>query len=519
MAKYKFLRIANLKIYDALFVLRYNILFKDEKIEEAVLVSIDDESMKILDIRWPWPRGYMAGIIKKISEYSPACICVDLAFIGKSTDESSDLILAKSISDAGNVFLASYFGSDGRYVIPESIIAKNAKSIGFINKPRDMDNVARRARPFALSENAEIIDYSLAVKTAAHFLKKSPQEIVDGIPLLNDDSFYLPFIGKKHQYNVIPVWKVIKDEHDLSQIKNRIVFLGVTSEIFHDTYETPQGIIPGVVLNIAESISYIKRDFIRYSGGLLNFILLFIFVFITTIGGFRLSITKGIFLGITENIIFFILSLILLSNNILIDYIGVFSLVLFASLFLYGTKFAALTIENIILKQEAITDGLTKLYDYKYFSLKLKSEVRDAIQKKRNIVLALYDVDYFKNVNDTYGHEFGNKVLREIAKIMKENSRRFDTIARYGGEEFAILMPNIEINDAVKQIERIREKINKMRFAESGDKLQVTISAGIAPLSNCRLENYEDIIKAADIALYKSKVLGRDKTTIYDEHM
>jgi diguanylate cyclase (GGDEF)-like protein len=511
-------KIANLKLYDIFFAIRADILHSLSSTEDIVLVSIDDESMREMGIRWPWPRGVVAGLIKKISGHKPAVIGVDLVFVGEGAEgeKEHDLILAKAIKDAGNVFIASYFGIDGKYVIPEEVIAASAKNFGFINKPRDVDKIVRRAKPFMLSEEDKIIDYSLSLKIASSYINKTPEEIVSEVPLYDQNSFHISYFGRKNKYKIIPAWKILKDDTFTGvSIRGKIVFIGVTSEIFHDMYYVPTGLVPGVIINVAETLSYIDNVFFSRLNGALSLAIIFLFVFIATLGIFRFSIIQGIFFSLFDILVFAGGSLLLIFNNIVIDYAAVFLLIIAATIFFYGTRFAKIAFENMMLRREAITDDLTKLYDYKYFKIRVKSEVEKALRENRPLALAFYDVDHFKRVNDVYGHQFGNKVLKKVANVLKENSRRRDIVARYGGEEFCILMPDINDEDAIKQTERIREKIKQTRFTEKEDKFQITISAGLATTGNYKTDNYESFMRAADMALYKSKDLGRDRISVY----
>jgi len=511
---------ANLKSLDLLFSLNHKIHPPDKHIEDMVLVTIDDESMRELNLRWPWSRGVTAGIAKKLSESNPAVICMDLAFIGQSLDTQEDLILAKSFKDAGNVIVAAYFGSDRKYVTPNAIVAQGARAFGFINKPRDIDNTVRRMRPFVLSDSGDVIDYPLSLKAVELFSGKSSKEIVSSLPLLKNNTAYIRFFAKKDNFTTIPAWKILKGVFKPSQITGKIVFLGVTSEVFHDIYQTPLGIIPGVALLMNEALTYMTGNFFNYYPLWLNFIILFLFIYVALLFNFRLSIASGALLSGFELIGFFALSLYLFLHNVIIDYFGVFFLIISIFLFAYGARYIVLVINNIALKREAITDGLTQLYVFKYFDLKLKNELKKAINENENLALVIYDIDHFKKINDTYGHNFGNEVIKTFAGILKSSSRRYDTVARYGGEEFCILMPGIKHQDVIKHAERIRDKVGQAHFkADSGKVVTITISGGIVTIKDAVSHKHKDFIRAADTALYKAKNTGRNKVCVFNKNV
>ena len=135
-------------------------------------------------------------------------------------------------------------------------------------------------------------------------------------------------------------------------------------------------------------------------------------------------------------------------------------------------------------------------------------------QKLKSIKLLILDVDNFKQINDTYGHDFGNTVLKRIAGIIKDNSRRCDTVARYGGEEICVIMPGSGPQEALKQAERIREEISKFEFGVTrGEVASVTVSGGLVSTEKSRSYNYTDLINRADKALYASKMSGKNRIT------
>ncbi|MGM0607277.1 MAG: diguanylate cyclase [Candidatus Muiribacteriota bacterium] len=176
-----------------------------------------------------------------------------------------------------------------------------------------------------------------------------------------------------------------------------------------------------------------------------------------------------------------------------------------------------IAVDNAKLYELAITDGLTGLYIHRYFQLRLQEEISKARRYKQNLSLAMIDIDFFKKFNDKYGHQTGDRVLKQVSNIIGDNIRNgVDIPARYGGEEFAVIMPDTEAEGAQTFIERLRNKIEKNSIFYDDKKLNITISAGIAtyPLHG---ENRLDLIKKADKALYFSKENGRNKVSIFNK--
>jgi len=168
----------------------------------------------------------------------------------------------------------------------------------------------------------------------------------------------------------------------------------------------------------------------------------------------------------------------------------------------------AVAIENARLYQESVTDGLTGLYQHKYFELRLKEEMDRSKRYKHPLTLILLDIDFFKKVNDTCGHLAGDMVLQGIARILKDGTRLSDIAARYGGEEFAVILPYISYENALNVAERLRKTTEAMNF----EGIRITISAGVGHFDGENMNpDHKELIELADRALYNAKNNGRNR--------
>jgi two-component system cell cycle response regulator len=159
----------------------------------------------------------------------------------------------------------------------------------------------------------------------------------------------------------------------------------------------------------------------------------------------------------------------------------------------------------------AITDGLTRIYNHRFFQELFEKEFKRASRYKTIFSLIMLDIDFFKRVNDTYGHLFGDEILKEMSTLFKGCLRTMDILARYGGEEFAILLPETEIESAVQTAERIRLAVENHDFASShGNPVKLTVSQGVTAYPSPGIEKRSDIVAKADAALYESKGAGRN---------
>lgn len=154
-------------------------------------------------------------------------------------------------------------------------------------------------------------------------------------------------------------------------------------------------------------------------------------------------------------------------------------------------------------------DPLTEVYNRHFFYQSLKKEIEKSQRYQRHLTFIIFDIDYFKKVNDSYGHDVGDLVLKELCKVCENNIRKSDILARIGGEEFAIIAPETSIRSGVVLAEKLRKVIEKHSFEKIS---QITISLGITQFIDG--DTIDDIYKRADVALYKAKNNGRNKLEI-----
>lgn len=173
--------------------------------------------------------------------------------------------------------------------------------------------------------------------------------------------------------------------------------------------------------------------------------------------------------------------------------------------------------KNRILDNLANLDGLTGVYNHRYFQNVLDQEISRAVRHQTQISLLLIDIDHFKKFNDTYGHQTGDFVLQEFSRVLKENIRKYDTLARYGGEEFVIILPETGTDDALAVAEKLRLAIDSTEFKDNRESYHVTASFGQACAKPSVEDNFSKsgFINKADEALYEAKEKGRNRVATY----
>ncbi|WP_113675870.1 GGDEF domain-containing protein [Vallitalea guaymasensis] len=168
------------------------------------------------------------------------------------------------------------------------------------------------------------------------------------------------------------------------------------------------------------------------------------------------------------------------------------------------------------IKKSANTDGLTGVYNKKFMYEHLNSQIEKCIDDKASFCLAIFDIDYFKKFNDTYGHQHGDTVLKKVTEFAKTKLLENDTIYRYGGEEFVIYLPATTMRMAYTRMDEFRDELSGLdiRIQDTNELTPVNISIGIAKYPDDAIV-LDELIKKADSALYKSKNNGRNQVTVY----
>ncbi len=179
--------------------------------------------------------------------------------------------------------------------------------------------------------------------------------------------------------------------------------------------------------------------------------------------------------------------------------------------------FSSVSLQNIINYTDAITDFKTGLYNHSFFIRRMGEELINAKRYKKELTLLLIDIDYFKKLNDTYGHLAGDEVLIRIADVLRHAVRAGDIVSRFGGEEFSVLLVQTVETSSLITAERIRTTVEETSVEYLGNRLNVTVSVGIRNIGKKDNSTVETIIHQADQALYKAKDEGRNRICVYND--
>jgi two-component system, cell cycle response regulator len=166
--------------------------------------------------------------------------------------------------------------------------------------------------------------------------------------------------------------------------------------------------------------------------------------------------------------------------------------------------------------ESATRDGLTKIFNKKYFLDTLRKEFAYCLRHRVPMSLVMLDIDYFKKINDTYGHPAGDYVLQRVAAKVNETVRTEDLFARYGGEEFALMLRESDPDKAIRCAERCRRAVEESEFIFNGTSIKVTISLGVSTLLDSGIAQADEMISVADKYLYRAKKGGRNRVEAFE---
>ncbi len=534
--------------------------------KDIVVLAIDDASLEMLWDKygeWPIPRNVYANVINYIEKENPEAIVFDLLFIksmkkevnadnalisamnnynniytGMNFDEQTTDVrlpidlperLALNIDNKSNVNLnGKYSFSNCRSILPELLNGK--VHIGITNVIRNSDGIIRKVAPvmeyrghyypylaFGASSN-----YISGEDTKDFKIDKFSNLIVNDtkIPLTKDGEAILNWYGISGTHTIYPMYKVINEmEGKVTDkkldFKDKIVIVGTTAMSLHDTKSVPvqEGVYPGVEVHATFFNNMLDNNFIEQTGFVTN--ILIMLAAIATVGGIVMLSTSTV-LALLSTTLFgiaylFVTYYVMDLYNLWIPVVLPVISIIIAFALSYLAKYLIKSRDFEYQYKLATIDGLTELYNHRYFQETLKKQIEISKRYGQPFSLIIIDIDFFKKFNDTYGHQAGDAVLRQVAQTLKRNSRTTDFVCRYGGEEMSIILPNTTAEEALFNANRINKAVAERDFQlNSTETGKVTISVGVATYPD-NAETPQDLIEVADKGLYYAKEHGRNQ--------
>lgn len=555
------------------FDIRQSILAKNKTQKpspEIIIIAIDDASYEyILDKygEWPLPRDIYAKVISYIEEtYKPQSLFFDLMFV-KSIKSSvnADKILGDTIKRYDNIYLAMNFDyqdtavrtpptlkdsiavnvdnnsllvdldknsySNCRTIIPE--ILDNTDHIGFTNVTRSEDGILRNV-PIFLKYNDKYYP-QLGFLAGLQYLKSTgiykEESIfkIDSnsnlrlgkrkIPLDKDGSVILNWYGLNSSYRYIPFYKLIlaangESTNENFDLEDKLIYFGATAGNLYDIKTVPVARnYPGVEVQATFANNIIDNNIIKHYDSSTTFLISIILALITIL--IVLS-ENSVIIGSLASLTLYILYIFI--SYFVMKYFNMWIELVFPLLFSTLTLIAAYIIKYLIKSRDfdrqyllATTDGLTELYNHRYFKDQMRQLIDSSKRYGTPFSLIIIDIDFFKKFNDTYGHQSGDAVLKQVAQTLKKNVRSSDIVCRYGGEEMSIILTNTDYETALNIAQKICDKVAGKNFKLPNNiETKVTISLGVSTFPQDGI-GIEELIEVADKHLYNAKEAGRNQ--------
>ncbi len=550
------------KVEQSSFDLRQSAIVKHKKANKSlVIISVDDASYEYIMDKygsWPIPRSVWASVVNGLELAQPKYLIFDMLFLKPDLrDTIGDKEFVNAVRNNRNVYLSMNFDNysddirrspvldsklklkvnDGILFDSEYItyinarcvmkeLSKASENIGMINVARDNDGIIRNAIPVFKYKG----DYypNLSLKVALDMLDIDGVTFKDNYIILDKDHkipldatkrTIMNWYGKSGTYKHIPLWKVLKAQKEgdnaflRKEFKNKVVYIGTTATSLSDVKSVPtDSNMAGVELHTTFLNNILDNNFIKKVSMKVDF--LFSIILSLIIGYFVLKTTSVlksfVFLFCVLGIYYIFSTYMMLWFNIWLTLVIPYISVVATFVFIYCEKYLLKLKDYEQTYKLAVTDGLTQLYNHRYFQEQMIINTNNYNRYGSVFSLILIDIDFFKKFNDTYGHQSGDCVLMQVANIIKKNSRTSDIACRYGGEEMAVILTNTSKPDAVTTANKICDAIRAYDFVlANGQKVKVTISVGV---SSCNINmKPQEIIERADKCLYKAKEAGRDR--------
>jgi diguanylate cyclase (GGDEF)-like protein len=512
-------RSVNAKGRDIFFRMSHALHPSIPEADQLLLVNIDDETLRRLELRWPYPRSIYAEMLERLSPFSPKAIGFDLIFSGNDSVPGSDQALAEAFKEAGNIVIAAHRNKEGE-VGPTSLIRDNAWRVGLVDKPRDRDRVIRRTYLSLPIGEEDYDSWELEL-----FKKAFPESPTENFP--SHSSLIINYRLRFNGLPQVPFWRVIEGSILSQEVKNKIILVGLTAEAFHDIHATPFGSMPGLGINANVLLMLMRKDFFSFVSPWLTQILRFLSFWMVLVLAASSSVLASISILVALAVIYLGTSFFLFTRGVILDpWLLILSTI---GVYLCGiiVRETQLWFENMRLREESSRDPLTGFYNRRFLTLKLQAEFKRALAKRgifkmpEEISVVMIDLDNFKLVNDSFGHAEGDRVLKTMAEAIHGSVRKTEIICRYGGDEFCVILPGAPIQDAAKFGEKIRSLVANhpdlsYRTKDGTSTVRVTTSIGIASISGAKAAEPAKLMKAADRALYRAKAGGRNQVCVYD---
>ena len=527
------------------FDIRQNVIAKSgvrEHNKDSVIVAIDDASYEyILDHygEWPLRRDMYAKMVDYIESQHPKTVAFDLMFVKSMKSAiSADNSLVDVFKKYDNVYTSMNLDNqpedlrkaqqlpDKLAISPDSVadnpieysncriilqgILDATSHIGMINVSRSDDGVLRKMPLYLKYNNKYYPQLGYLVAQGSGMMKKVQSD--------DEASVILNWYGPAETFENIPMYKLLKaadgGETFDYDFHNKIVYFGATAASLFDIKTVPvDKVYPGVEVQATYVNNLLDGSLIKKCPEYVNLLAGLVLALLTVLAVLKIqSMPTAFGLSFTIYTVYVLFAYELMRMNYYwIKIVSPVAFAIFAFILAVIIKYLIKSRDFDAQYKLATTDGLTELYNHRYFQEQMQNQVSHSKRYGVPLSLIIIDIDFFKKFNDTYGHQSGDAVLRQVAFALKKNVRATDIVCRYGGEEMSIILPNTKYEEAVGIANKLCTIVSEKKCKlANGKESNVTISLGVSTYG-ADGETPAIIIESADKRLYHAKENGRNR--------
>lgn len=527
------------------FDIRQNVIAKSgvrEHNKDIVIVAIDDASYEyILDHygEWPLRRDMYAKMVDYIESQQPKTVAFDLMFVKSMKSAiSADNSLVGVFKKYDNVYTSMNLDNqpedlrkaqqlpDKLAISPDSVadnpieysncriilqgILDATSHIGMINVSRSDDGVLRKMPLYLKYNNKYYPQLGYLVAQGSGMMKKVQSD--------DEASVILNWYGPAETFENIPMYKLLKaadgGETFDYDFHNKIVYFGATAASLFDIKTVPvDKVYPGVEVQATYVNNLLDGSLIKKCPEYVNLLAGLVLALMTVLAVLKIqSMPTAFGLSFTIYSVYVLFAYELMRMNYYwIKIVSPVAFAIFAFILAVIIKYLIKSRDFDAQYKLATTDGLTELYNHRYFQEQMQNQVSHSKRYGVPLSLIIIDIDFFKKFNDTYGHQSGDAVLRQVAFALKKNVRATDIVCRYGGEEMSIILPNTKYEEAVGIANKLCTIVSEKKCKlANGKESNVTISLGVSTYG-ADGETPAIIIESADKRLYHAKENGRNR--------
>lgn len=527
------------------FDIRQNVIAKSgvrEHNKDIVIVAIDDASYEyILDHygEWPLRRDMYAKMVDYIESQQPKTVAFDLMFVKSMKSAiSADNSLVDVFKKYDNVYTSMNLDNqpedlrkaqqlpDKLAISPDSVadnpieysncriilqgILDATSHIGMINVSRSDDGVLRKMPLYLKYNNKYYPQLGYLVAQGSGMMKKVQSD--------DEASVILNWYGPAETFENIPMYKLLKaadgGETFDYDFHGKIVYFGATAASLFDIKTVPvDKVYPGVEVQATYVNNLLDGSLIKKCPEYVNLLAGLVLALLTVLAVLKIqSMPTAFGLSFTIYTVYVLFAYELMRMNYYwIKIVSPVAFAIFAFILAVIIKYLIKSRDFDAQYKLATTDGLTELYNHRYFQEQMQNQVSHSKRYGVPLSLIIIDIDFFKKFNDTYGHQSGDAVLRQVAFALKKNVRATDIVCRYGGEEMSIILPNTKYEEAVGIANKLCTIVSEKKCKlANGKESNVTISLGVSTYG-ADGETPAIIIESADKRLYHAKENGRNR--------